>query len=147
MENTLLCWSVIACPSTENELDAWSPRPWNRPFESAATPGLVSVTSELREEDWLSSGTVMNMSRSTSVWKVGSFSMRSPPASTFTVGGGSGDVHNQLSCGSHRRANLDILAQWAKPVAETVIVVGVERNVGKRELAAVRLWSWFCQVR
>src|SRR5579862_7525944 len=53
-ENVLLCWSVIDCPSTENELDAWSPRPWKRPLESAETPGVVAVTSELSDEDWLS---------------------------------------------------------------------------------------------
>ena len=28
-------------PSTEKELEAWSPRPWKRPLESAATPGDV----------------------------------------------------------------------------------------------------------
>ena len=27
LENVLLVWSVIACPSTENEFDAWSPNP------------------------------------------------------------------------------------------------------------------------
>jgi hypothetical protein len=27
LENTLLCWSVIGWPSTENEFEAWSPSP------------------------------------------------------------------------------------------------------------------------
>jgi hypothetical protein len=49
------------------------------------TPGVVAVTSELSEEDSLSSGTLIKSSRSTSVWKVGSFSTRSPWASTVTV--------------------------------------------------------------
>src|SRR5580704_9027630 len=84
LEKTLLCWSVIDWPSTENEFDAWSPSPWKRPLESADTPGDASVTSELNEEDWLSSGTLLNKSRSTSVCPVGSFSTKSEPASTVT---------------------------------------------------------------
>src|SRR5207244_8274410 len=59
-ENTLLCWSVIGWPSSENEFSAWSPSPWKRPLESAAIPGVASVTSELTEEDWLSSGSLSN---------------------------------------------------------------------------------------
>src|ERR1700722_1136686 len=85
LEKTLLCWSVIGCPSIEKEFDAWSPSPWKRPFESAATPGEVSVTRELRDEDWLSSGTLWKRPRSTSVWNVESSSTRSPPPSTVTV--------------------------------------------------------------
>ncbi len=84
LENTLLCWSVMGWPSTEKEFDAWSPRPWNRPLESAETPGDASVTSELSDEDWLSSGSLSNNCRSTSVWVVGSVSTRSAPASTVT---------------------------------------------------------------
>ena len=56
LEKILLCWSVMGWPSMLNELEAWSPRPWKRPLESAATPGEASVTRELREEDALSSG-------------------------------------------------------------------------------------------
>ncbi len=85
LEKTLLCWSVIGWPSMENEFDAWSPRPWKRPFESAATPGEDRVTSELSEEDWLSSGSLLNASRSRSVWNVESFSSRSPLVFTSTV--------------------------------------------------------------
>src|SRR3974390_2006099 len=66
-ENSLLCWSVIGCPSNENEFCAWSPIPWNFPFESAATPGVVSVTSELNDDDGVSSGTFLKRFRSTSV--------------------------------------------------------------------------------
>src|SRR5580658_2973149 len=73
-------------PSIENELDAWSPNPWKRPFESAETPGEAKVTSELSDEDGLSRGTLSNKARSTSVCVVGSFSTKSPPfASTVTV--------------------------------------------------------------
>src|SRR6266700_121527 len=67
LEKTLLCWSVIGWPSTEKEFEAWSPSPWKRPFESAATPGEASVTSELKEEDVLSRGNLSNSPRSTSV--------------------------------------------------------------------------------
>src|ERR1700685_1773820 len=70
LEKTLLCWSVMDWPSTEKEFSAWSPRPWKRPLESDETPGVVAVTRELSEEDWLSRGTLMKRSRSTSVWKV-----------------------------------------------------------------------------
>src|SRR6202041_826052 len=84
-ENTLLCWSVMGWPSTENEFSAWSPSPLNRPFESAATPGVENVTRELTDEDALSTGSLSNRARSTSVWKVGSFSTKSPPPSTATV--------------------------------------------------------------
>ena len=48
-------------------------------------PGDVSVTSELTDEDWLSSGSSVNSSRSTSVWNVGSFSNRSAPGFDSTV--------------------------------------------------------------
>src|ERR1700689_507536 len=84
-EKTLLCWSVIGWPSTENEFSAWSPRPWNRPLESAAIPGVESVTRELTEDEALSKGSLSNKFLSTSVWKVGSFSTKSPPASTVTL--------------------------------------------------------------
>ena len=87
MEKTLLCWSVMGWPSTENEFSAWSPRPWNSPLESAAIPGVESVTSELRDDDALSKGSLSNNSLSTSEWKVGSFSTRSPADSTVTVVG------------------------------------------------------------
>jgi hypothetical protein len=73
LEKTLLCWSVMAWPSTEKEFDAWSPRPWKSPLESAATPGELSVTSELTEDDSLSSGSLSIALRSRSVWKVESF--------------------------------------------------------------------------
>src|SRR5215469_1416885 len=66
-ENVLLCWSVIDWPSTEKEFSAWSPRPCTMPLESALAPGVVAVTSELIEDDMLSSGTFENWSRSTSV--------------------------------------------------------------------------------
>lgn len=63
-------------------------QPWNRPFESAATPGVMRVTSELRDEDWLSKGTLLNRFLSTSVWKVGSFSSKSVAVpSTVTLVG------------------------------------------------------------
>ena len=65
-------------PSTEKELDAWSPRPWKRPLESAETPGEARVTSELMDEETLSSGILAKRSRSTSVCPTGSASTRSP---------------------------------------------------------------------
>ena len=44
------------------------------------------MTSELTDDDWLSSGSLSNRFLSTSVWNVGSFSTRSPPsASTVTA--------------------------------------------------------------
>src|SRR5208283_5504241 len=85
LEKTLLCWSVIGWPSTENEFSAWSPIPWKRPLESAAIPGVERVTSELSDDDALSKGSLSNNSLSMSEWKVGSFSTRSPAASTVTV--------------------------------------------------------------
>ena len=75
-ENTLLCWSVIGWPSTENEFSAWSPSPWNSPLESAAMPGVASVTSELTDDDALSSGNLSNNPRSTSVCDTDVFSIR-----------------------------------------------------------------------
>src|ERR1700732_756612 len=69
LEKTLLCWSVIGWPSTENEFSAWSPSPWNRPLESAAIPGEESVTSELTEDDALSRGILSNSSFDGSVGK------------------------------------------------------------------------------
>ena len=76
---------MIGCPSTENELDAWSPRPWNSPLESAATPGEERVTSELTEEEELSSGSFSIMFRSRSVCREESFSTRSPPVTVTVV--------------------------------------------------------------
>ena len=59
--------------------------PWNRPFESAATPGDARVTSELRPEDWLSSGSFSNAARSMSEWKVGSLSVVGAAVTSTTV--------------------------------------------------------------
>jgi len=81
----LLCWSVIGWPSTENEFSAWSPMPWNIPFESAVTPGDARVTSELTEEDALSSGSLSIKPRSIFVCMVESFSTRSSTPVTTTV--------------------------------------------------------------
>ena len=78
LEKTLDCWSVMGWLSTEKELDAWSPMPWKRPLESAETPGEARVTSELMDEEMLSSGILAKRSRSTSVWPTGSASTRSP---------------------------------------------------------------------
>ena len=52
--------------------------PWNMPLESAETPGEASVTTELTDEDRLSSGILLKRSRSTSVWPTGSASTMSP---------------------------------------------------------------------
>src|SRR3989442_681932 len=57
-----------------------------KPLESAATPGVVKVISELIDDETLSSGIFENKLRSTSVCAVGVFSRRSAdPASTVTV--------------------------------------------------------------
>ena len=120
MEKTLLCWSVMDWPSTEKELEAWSPRPWKRPLESAATPGVVSVTSELSVDDALSSGTLLNRSRSTSMWKVGSSSIEVAAGLDRDGLAAAGDLQNQLEVDSHRRANLDILAQRGKALGGDV---------------------------
>ena len=121
MLKTLLCWSVIDWPSTENEFEAWSPRPWKRPLESAATPGVESVTSELRPEDSLSNGTLMNCSRSTSVWKVGSVSTRSPDASTVTVCEVPATLRTRLRLVPTTERISKFLLTAVKPSAETVI--------------------------
>ncbi len=42
-----------------------------KPLESAATPGVESVIRELIDDETLSSGSLSNKSRSTSVWAVG----------------------------------------------------------------------------
>src|SRR5580704_906810 len=73
-------------PSIENEFSAWSPRPWNKPFESAVIPGAESVINELIEEEALSSGSCSNKLRSTSVCSVDVVSNKSSDdASTVTV--------------------------------------------------------------
>jgi hypothetical protein len=51
-----LCWSEIGCPSTLNEVSACSPSGWNTLFESAATPGVASVSIELSAAFTLSLG-------------------------------------------------------------------------------------------
>ena len=120
----------------ENELEAWSPRPWKRPLESAATPGVVSVTSELSVEDWLSSGTLMNRSRSTSIWKVGSSSIRSPRWTATVTDWVAGPIlQNQLEVESNHRANLNIPVERSKTLGGDADQVGVKGNVGKGELA------------
>ena len=48
-------------------------------------PGDANVTSELSDEDWLSSGSLSNIARSTSVWAVESVSIRSPASCTVTL--------------------------------------------------------------
>src|ERR1017187_10792277 len=67
LEKVFDCWSVMGWPSTEKELEAWSPMPWNRPLESAETPGEASVTRELTEDE-PASGILEKRSRSMSVW-------------------------------------------------------------------------------
>jgi hypothetical protein len=62
--------------STEKELEAWSPMPWNMPLESAEMPGEARVTSALTEAEPLARGILEKRSRSTSVWPTGSVSTR-----------------------------------------------------------------------
>ncbi len=59
--------------------------PWNRPFESAATPGEASVTSELNDDDWLSSGIFAKASRSIAVCRLVSLRIRSSASTLTTV--------------------------------------------------------------
>ena len=54
-------------------------------MESAATPGVESVTSELTEEEELSSGSFSIMARSMSVCREVSFSTRSSPVTVTVV--------------------------------------------------------------
>ena len=79
------------------------------PLESEDTPGVVAVTSELSDDDWLSSGTLVNRSRSTSVWKVGSFSTRSPAPHSLPRYGlaGGGNLENQVQVGGDDGVDVD----------------------------------------
>ena len=85
LENTLLCWSVIGWPSIGKRIGGVVAQAVEQAVGVGRDAGRRRVTSELSEEDWLSSGNFWNSSRSTSVWKVGSFSTRSAAASTVTV--------------------------------------------------------------
>jgi hypothetical protein len=80
----------------------------------------VSVTSELRPEDSLSSGTLMNNSRSTSVWKVESVSTRSPDASTVTVCEAPATWRTRLRLVPTTERISKLWLAGAKPLAETL---------------------------
>src|SRR5882757_11032706 len=133
LEKTLLCWSVMGWPSTEKEFSAWSPRPWKRPFESAATPGEERVTSELSEEEALSSGSLSMVERSMSVWKVESVSTRSEPLSTTST---VVELPSRLSLTVEATGTTELTSMvWleeAKPLSVTVSRYGLKGTLKKR---------------
>ena len=75
-----------------------------------ATPGDASVTNELRDEDALSSGSLLNRSRSTSVCIMESPSSRSPRRST--LGSSPAQRAIRTASASSRRASGE---SWAGP--------------------------------
>ena len=102
--------------------------PWNMPFESAETPGEASVTSELTEEERLSSGIFENRSRSTSVWPTGSASIMSPlVVVTSTVVLVAATCRVTFSASRHEGLHVDSLG------------CGRERGAGYGE--PVRAWA------
>ncbi len=73
----------------------------------------------------LSSGTLMNRSRSTSVWKVGSFSTRSPAASTVTVVAEPATGRTSLRLAPTIERISKLWLTGANPLARTVIRYGL----------------------
>ena len=69
----------------------------------------------------LSSGTLVNSSRSTSVWKVGSVSIRSPEDSTVTVCELPAILRTRLRLFPTMERISKLWLKGAKPLAETVI--------------------------
>ena len=54
-------------PSSEMLVWEWSPKGWNKPLESATTPGLASVTASLKPEAGEVAGSFPYCSRSRSL--------------------------------------------------------------------------------
>ena len=77
-----LCWSDTGWLSMLKDVSACSPRGWNVPLESAATPGDVSVSNELSPLLTLSLGSVSSSDRSTCVDGVSATSLMVPRTDT-----------------------------------------------------------------
>src|ERR1700724_942819 len=117
-------------PSTEKEFSAWSPSPWNRPLESATTPGDTSVTSELTDDDWLSSGSLSVRLVSTSVMKTGIVLNQIGAVSLHSDAGAcradlQGNLHGRWNGGPH----LYVLRVRVKTRGRRHQVIPVERHV------------------
>jgi hypothetical protein len=61
-QSAMLSWSLTGWPSKQNEFDERSPSPCISPLLSVVTPGAVSVTSELNDEEGPSKGSLSNSS-------------------------------------------------------------------------------------
>src|SRR5229473_744747 len=129
----------MGCPSTENEFSAWSPSPWNRPFESATTPGVASFTSELTEDDWLSQWHPVRQRCVHVRMKTGVF-LQQVPTIRFHRDAGCrrSDLQANLYCDRHARTHVHVLRVRAKSRSRHHQVVSIERHVRdvKRTIAS-----------
>ena len=135
MEKTLLCWSVMGWPSTEKEFEAWSPNPWKRPFESAATPGDARVTSELRVDEALSSGSLVEQTaihvsmRGRVVLK----QIRSHFHGDRSRCGA--DFHVDIGGDRQHRVDIDVCRERSETILRDRQVIGIEGEVREMEMA------------
>ena len=97
-------------------------------------PGEASVTSELSDEDWLSSGRSLNSLRSISVCAVESFSIRSFPPSTVTVVVVPASCRLIFSASGTADLTSTSCTYSAKPVAVTVMWYGLNGTFGSVKL-------------
>jgi hypothetical protein len=96
-------------------------------LESAATPGVVRVTIELTWDEALSNGTVLIKFLSTSVWKVDSFSTRSPPVDSTVTAVTADPTFKSTGTftGTDERTSMSCV-NVANPVAVTVAWYGLK---------------------
>ena len=131
----MLCWSVMGWPSTENEFEAWSPSPWNRPFESAATPGRgsgdqraergrLALQRHLAEQIAVDVGVEGGIGFDEIAVGLNGDGLRTR-----------GHLERKLEARTHNGANIETLAQRTESAGRDIEMVGIERNVGERELA------------
>ena len=100
-------------------------------MESAATPGVVRVTSELSVEDCAFQRHLVEevaIDIDVEGWVVLDEVARGLDGDSL---GGSGNLQDQLDVDSHGRANLDTLVQGGKSFSGDGDPVGVKRHVGE----------------
>ena len=112
--------------------DRWNPR----------HSGWDSVTSELTEDDWLSSGSLSNSARSTSVWQVESFSIKSSAALHRNRRRRACHRESNLHWHGNRRPDVNILRVRPESFRLDGQMIRIQRDIRKGEAARAVGGRW-----
>ena len=99
-------------------------------------PGEARVTRELRDEDWLSSGSLLKRPRSTSVWHGGVVFDEVVAGFDVDDGGGGFDFDGNVEDYRYEGSDVDIVRMNGESWGSDFHMVGIERHIGELVVSA-----------